>query len=223
MNFPRPVCFIIACFALLLSHCGWKPDPNVGKRPAGDRDGLDASAADADNPYPAGTYEHFTANKDYPKTYNVFMDRALYDQTNPSNARLILDTKTLRGILFNGDRVVMDYPISSGRSSHESPTGNYAVLEKTIDKQSNKYGKIYDAEGNVVNGDADLSTDKVPEGGRFEGAPMRYWMRFTWDGVGHHIGKVPRYPASHGCIRGYYKAMPLVYEKLAIGSRVQIR
>lgn len=218
MNLSRSSILLIALFPLLLSHCGWKPDANIGKRPA-----TGNSSADTPNPYPAGTYEHFVADKSYPKTYDIYMDRELYEQTNPSNAHLILDTQTLRGILMNGERVVMDYPISSGRSNYESPLGRYAVLEKTMDKQSNKYGKIFDAEGKLINGDADLSVDKVPEGGRFEGSPMRCWLRFTWDGVGHHIGKVPRYRASHGCIRGYYKAMPLVYEKLALGSRVEIR
>jgi hypothetical protein len=81
---------------------------------------------------------------------------------------------------------------------------------------------MYDAEGNMINGDADAFNDPVPEGGKFVGAPMRYWMRLTWDGVGHHIGPVKRYPASHACIRGPSKVMPLVYSKMRVGSTVVV-
>lgn len=175
------------------------------------------------NPYPAGSYENFTAEPTYPKTYNIYKNSELLAQTNESNSQLVLDLGKQRGLLMNGDTVVMDYPISSGRSSHPTPKGNFAILEKTVDKKSNTYGIIYDVDNKVVNRDADIRTDVVPEGGRFEGSPMKYWMRFTYDGVGHHIGKVPRYPASHGCIRGYYTAMPIVFSKVKVGTRATIR
>ncbi len=177
------------------------------------------------NPYPVGTYEHFTAEPNYPKTFSIYKNSALYEQVTPENSRVILDTIQQRGRLLLGDQVVMDYPISSGRSSHPSPTGRFAVLEKIIDKRSNRYGRIYDAEGKLVNSDGDATIDPIPEGGKFEGAYMKYWMRFTWDGVGHHIGPIPssRRPVSHGCIRGYHKAMPDVFAKVKVGTPVTIQ
>jgi hypothetical protein len=45
-------------------------------------------------------------------------------------------------------------------------------------------------------------------------------MRLTYDGVGHHIGPVKRYPASHACIRGPSQVMPVVYSKIKEGTRV---
>ena len=174
------------------------------------------------NPFPAGTYENFTAEPSYPKTYNVYKNQELFSQTDVSNSRLVLDTAKQRGRLMNGGTVVMDYPISSGRNGHATPKGSFMILEKVIDKESNRYGKIYDANGDLINGDADTTQDKIPEGGKFSGAPMKYWMRITWDGVGHHIGIVPRYPASHGCIRGYYKAIPDVYSKIKVGTHVTV-
>jgi L,D-transpeptidase catalytic domain len=175
------------------------------------------------NPYPAGTYENFKAEPSYPKTYNIYKNTELLESTNDSNSKLVLDLGTQRGKLMNGDTVVMDYPISSGRSSHPTPKGSFSVLEKIVDKKSGKYGRILDANGDVINSDADSTEDSVPAGGKFAGAPMKYWMRFTWDGVGHHIGKVPRYPASHGCIRGYASAMPIVFSKVKVGSSVTIQ
>lgn len=174
------------------------------------------------NPFPAGTYEHFTAEPSYPKTYNIYKNEELFAKTDSSNSRIVLKLGKQRGILMNGEEVVMDYPISSGRSSHPTPRGKFVVLEKIIDKKSTTYGRIYDAAGDLVRSDADSRKNTVPEGGRFAGAPMKYWMRFTWDGVGHHIGTVPRYPASHGCIRGYYKAVPDVYSKVKVGTPVTI-
>jgi hypothetical protein len=93
-------------------------------------------------------------------------------------------------------------------------------MEKIVDKSSNKYGRIYDADGKLVNSDADSTKHTVPEGGRFQGASMRYWMRMTGDGVGHHIGPVRRYPASHACVRGPSGTMPLIYSKVKVGTKI---
>lgn len=176
----------------------------------------------AKNPYKPGTYDYFKAEKKYPKTYDVWKNDALLTKTDASNSRLVLSIPRQRGMLLNGDDVVMDYPISTGRKSHPTPVGEYKILERTTDKASNRYGKILDATGEIVNGDADVTTDVVPEGGSFVGAPMPYWMRLTWDGVGHHIGKVPRYPASHACIRGPRSVMPTVFSKVKVGTRVTV-
>jgi hypothetical protein len=174
------------------------------------------------NPHPPGTYDHFKAEPSYPKTYEVWKNHDLLASTNASNSWIEIDLKTQRGMLRNGDEVVMDYPICSGIKSRPTPTGTFYILEKIVDKSSNKYGKIYDADGDVINSDADSTSDPIPEGGKFVGAPMRYWMRLTNDGVGHHIGPVRRYPASHACIRGPSGTMPTVYSKVKVGTKVVV-
>lgn len=175
------------------------------------------------NPHPAGSHRHFTADPAYPKTYSIYRDEALLAQTNGSNSRVIINLTQQRGLLLNGDRVVMDYPISSGTKKHPTPTGSFKIIERKKDeKRSNLYGKIYNESGTVVNSNADIREDEVPEGGKFEGAPMAYWMRLTNDGIGMHKGRVPRYPASHGCVRTYSKAVPTVFEKTKFGTPVLI-
>ncbi|MDP3851893.1 MAG: L,D-transpeptidase [Luteolibacter sp.] len=174
------------------------------------------------NPYPAGTYEHFKAEPTYPKTHSVWKNEELLSRTNDSNSHIKIDLATQRGFLMNGEEIVIDYPICSGIKSRPTPTGTFYILEKVVDKNSNRYGKILDAEGNVVNGDADAFADPIPEGGKFVGAPMRYWMRLTNDGVGHHIGPIRRYPASHACIRGPSGTIPTVYSKVKPGTRVVV-
>jgi hypothetical protein len=197
--------------ALLLANCAsQKPVAQVGK------DGKPV------NPYPAGTYEHFKAEPSYPKTYDVWKNEELLSRTGPENSHIKIDLSTQRGFLMNGDEVVMDYPICSGIKSRPTPTGTFYILEKVVDKRSNRYGRIYDATGECVNSNADAMLDPIPEGGKFEGAEMHYWMRLTNDGVGHHIGPVRRYPASHACVRGPSKTIPTVYSKVKEGTRVDI-
>lgn len=175
------------------------------------------------NPHVPGSHTHFTAEPTYPKTYNYWKNDELLSRTNSENSKIVIDVGTQRGFLMNGEEIVMDYPICSGRSSHPTPRGEYQVLEQVVDKRSNKYGRIYNAEGRVVNTDADITSDEVPEGGRFEGASMRYWMRMTWDGIGHHVGPVRRIPVSHACVRGPSKLMPIIYSKAKIGTPVIVR
>jgi hypothetical protein len=199
----------VPLLALLLANCATKkPLPTT-----------DASGNYV-NPYPVGTYQHFTAERSYPKTYKVWKNDELLSRTTPENSHIRIDLAKQRGQLMNGEEVVMDYPICSGRAGRETPPGEYTILEKVVEKQSNRYGRIYDAADECVNTDADATTDIIPEGGRFDGAPMRYWMRLTNDGVGHHIGPVRRYRASHACIRGPGGTIPTVYAKVKLGTRV---
>ncbi len=174
------------------------------------------------NPHPAGTYDHFKAEPSYPKTHSVWKNEELLSRTDASNSHIVVNLAKQRAFLMNGEEVAMDYPICSGIKSRPTPTGTFHVLEKIVDKRSNKYGKILDASGDVVNGDADSTQDSIPAGGKFVGASMRYWMRLTNDGVGHHIGPIKRYPASHACIRGPSGVMPLVYSKMKVGSRIVV-
>lgn len=199
-----------ALATFLLANCANQTKPEVTK------DGKPV------NPHTPGTYEHFTAETTYPKTYSVWKNDELLTKTDPSNSWIRISLAKQRGFLMNGEDVVIDYPICSGTKSRPTPPGTYYILEKIVDKSSNKYGRILDAEGKVVNSDADATKDPIPEGGKFVGAPMRYWMRMTNDGVGHHIGPIRRYPASHACVRGPSAIMPTVYSKMKVGSKIQV-
>jgi len=211
---PVLITAVGTALALLCSGCG-TPRPNP--RQAG------TLRADWVNPYPKGTYEWFTAEPTYPKTYDTYRDHSVLSRTDPQNSRVLIDLSLQRAILFHGDEIAMDYPIASGNSSFPTPPGNYRVVEKIgSNKRSNLYGTIYDAEGNVYLTNANLKTDKIPEGGSFKGSAMPYWHRLTWDGVGMHQGRVPRYPVSHGCVRMPSSVAPTVFSKTKIGTPVTI-
>lgn len=126
-----------------------------------------------------------------------------------------------RAYFFKGDTIVGDTRISSGKKNFETPPGSYKVIQKHKDHKSNLYGKILDAEGGVVKSDADMSKDKVPEGGSFAGAKMPYFLRFH-GGYGMHAGRVPHYRASHGCVRLPSTMAPHFYNNSDLGTPVTV-
>jgi hypothetical protein len=85
-------------------------------------------------------------------------------------------------------------PCSTGAKGHETPTGVFTILEKAKEH----YSKTYDD------------------------APMPYMERLTWDGIALHAGKLPGYPASHGCIRLPPAFAVKLYEITQVGTPVII-
>jgi len=173
------------------------------------------------NPYPAGTYAHFKADN-YPYTTKTWKNNAVLAKTNSSNSRVKIDLSQQRGFLMLGDQIAMDYRVSTGSSRHRTPTGNYRIIEKIKKKRSNLYGRILNSAGKTVKSGADSRKHSVPAGGKFLGASMPYWMRLTGSGIGMHQGNVNRRYASHGCIRTHYSAVPIVYSKTRVGTRVNV-
>jgi len=114
--------------------------------------------------------------------------------------------------------------VATGKEGHDTPAGQYKIIEKVVDKHSNLYGVIVDADGNLVNGDADSRKHKPPPGGEFKFAPMPYWMRLTNYGIGMHAGHIPQpgEPASHGCIRLPADFVPILFDRVVLGTPVQV-
>jgi len=183
-----------------------------------------AEPVEFQNPHPVGTHEHFMAEPNYLKTSRTYKNYEVLGRTTPENSSIVVSLTTQRAILKNGEEVAMDYAVSTGTAKYPTPPGAYKIREMIEDKRSNQYGKILDAEGKVVVSSATMPRDKekIPEGGEFLGASMPYWMRLTWSGIGMHVGKVPRYPASHACIRGQSHVMPIVYSKVKLHTLVTL-
>ncbi|MCT4655852.1 MAG: L,D-transpeptidase family protein [Cohaesibacter sp.] len=76
--------------------------------------------------------------------------------------------------VYKGDQVIAHSPVSTGKKGHTTPTGVFSILEKRRRHFSNLYNN----------------------------APMPFMQRLTWSGIALHASNsVPRYPASHGCVR----------------------
>ena len=134
---------------------------------------------------------------------------------------IVVDLRRQVAEFHRGGHVIGVAAISSGVENRRTPAGDYKILEKDIDHVSSSYGTVEDGAGNVVNIDA-TPRSSVPPGCRYVPAPMNYFMRLTWDGVGMHQGFLPGYPASHGCIRMDRTVVPKFYENAKIGMPVRV-
>jgi len=126
-----------------------------------------------------------------------------------------------RAFFFKGQTLVGESKVSSGKKRFETPAGEYRVLQKDKNHASNLYGKIFAEDGSLILGDADTSKHKVPPGGSFAGAKMPYFLRFH-GGYGLHAGRVPNYPASHGCVRLPAHMAPHFFEHASLGTPVSV-
>lgn len=180
------------------------------------------SAAGYQNPYPAGSYAHFVAQKKYPKTLEVYSDDELLKTLTRDNSKIIICIPQQRARLYIGDRVALDWPVSTGSKGHETPTGVFRVMEKDKDHKSNRYGRFINSRGRTANSNADLSKG-LPDGHSFRPASMPNWLRLTPDGVGIHGGRVVAgRRLSHGCIRTPYAVAAKLYEHAVVGMPVYV-
>ncbi len=144
----------------------------------------------------------------------VKVNQSLLKQVVPDSVHLVVSLTKQRAYLMTGDQIVIDSPISSGKRGHTSPTGHLSVLEKDPKHHSTLYGDFVDSSGRIVRAGVSARIDAAPSGTHFAGAAMKWFMRLTEDGVGMHVGILPGYPASHGCIR-----MP---DHVKVGTPVEV-
>ena len=140
----------------------------------------------------------------------------------PDNARIVVSIPKQRAYLMVGEQLAADGPISSGKRGHTSPTGHMHVLEKDPNHHSSLYGDFVDSSGRIVRAGVSARIDSAPSGTHFAGATMKWFLRLTEDGIGMHIGILPGYPASHGCIRESAEGAKLFYDRVKVGTPVDV-
>jgi len=152
----------------------------------------------------------------------VKINTSLLKQISPDSVRIVISLPKQRAYLLLGEEIVIDSPISSGKRGHSSPSGQFSVLEKDPDHRSNIYGDFVDNSGRIVRAGISSKIDSAPSGTHYVGAPMKWFMRLTEGGVGMHVGILPGYPASHGCIRMPPDGAKLFYDNVKIGTPVAV-
>jgi hypothetical protein len=85
----------------------------------------------------------------------------------------VISIRDQRLTLYADGALITRSTVSTGVSDHPTPTGLFTVIEKQRFHASNIYS----------------------------GAPMPFMQRLTQSGIAMHLGVVPGYPASHGCVR----------------------
>lgn len=116
-------------------------------------------------------------------------------EASPAGPIVILVSITEQRLYAYRNGVLIAYStVSTGKPGHETPTGVFQVLEKDADHVSNL----------------------------FPGAKMPNMERLTWSGIALHAGKLPGYPASHGCVRLPLEMSRLLFEMDPKGTTVVI-
>jgi lipoprotein-anchoring transpeptidase ErfK/SrfK len=152
----------------------------------------------------------------------ISTNNAVLQKVTPDNAHVIVSLTKQRAYLMTGEEIAIDSPISSGKRGHTSPNGSFSVLEKDKDHRSNIYGDYVDSKGRTVRGGISSQIDSAPSGTHYVGASMKWFMRLTSGGVGMHVGILPGYPASHGCIRMPEPAAAAFYAHVKVGTPVRV-
>ena len=114
--------------------------------------------------------------------------------------KIVVSLSDQRAYFYKGKTVIGESNISTGRKGYETPPGKYRVIQKDEHHVSSIYGDFVGEDGEVVKANVSSRKDHAPPGTQFVGAKMPFFLRFT-RGYGMHAGFVPRYRASHGCIR----------------------
>ncbi len=131
---------------------------------------------------------------------NWFDEAAAASSSAPPSIRINLSEQ--KAYFYKGSRLVGVSFVSSGKSGFRTSPGHFRVLAKRPNHRSSIYGSFVDRNtGRVVKADVDTRKHRRPPGTYYRGAKMNYYIRFN-GGIGLHAsGHVPRYPASHGCVR----------------------
>ena len=146
----------------------------------------------------------------------------LLEKVTPENSRVRVSLAKQRAFLLLGDEIVIDSPVSSGKRARMTPSGSFHVLEKDKAHHSSVYGDFKDASGRTVRSGVSSRIDSAPSGTHFVGAEMKWFMRLTDEGVGMHVGILPGYPASHGCVRMPSQAAEMFYNHVKVGTPVVV-
>ena len=150
------------------------------------------------------------------------INQGVLNRATPDNVHVVVSIPKQRAYLMVGDEIAADGPISSGKKGHETPQGKFSVLEKDPNHKSSIYGDFVDSSGRTVRAGVSAHIDAAPSGTHFAGAPMKWFMRLTDGGVGMHIGILPGYPASHGCVRESVDGAKLFYDHCKVGTPVAV-
>ncbi|WP_186342980.1 L,D-transpeptidase [Allochromatium palmeri] len=180
--------------------------------------------AEVSEPAPPSLDEQAAADK--PEKKDKTLATPLYEWKGDGRSitRIVVNTDDQKARFYSGDEEVGWSTVATGLPKYPTPTGRFQVTEKVENKRSNLYGKVYGKGGRVLRSSVKVGRDPIPDGGRFEGARMPFFMRLTDDGVGLHAGPIPNpgRPASHGCIRMPSKLAPVLFRHVSNGTPVTI-
>jgi lipoprotein-anchoring transpeptidase ErfK/SrfK len=143
------------------------------------------------------------------------------DEAQAGASAIVVKLGEQRAYFYRGKKIVGSTRISTGKKGFATPAGAYSVIQKDRNHVSTLYGDYVNSSGEVVKSNVDVTKDAAPPGSTFRGAKMPYFLRFH-GGHGLHAGRVPNYPASHGCVRLPAEMAKHFFENADAGTPVTV-
>ena len=149
----------------------------------------------------ASNNRHTRSYKRYPISFaseagNIEAQQLIvgYDPlTCEDSYKIVIDLSLQRAVLYKNGSVYQSSKVSTGKSGYRTPTGEYVVTHKHRTWTSTLYH-----------------------------SSMPYFMRLSCKAFGTHVGYVPNYPASHGCIRMPHNNAKAFFNAAPRGTTVSI-
>jgi hypothetical protein len=155
--------------------------------------------------------------QDPPKVVPRVLDRA-----TPDNTRITVSLGRQRAYLYVDGEIAIDTPVSTGKRRGQTPTGDFAILEKSASHQAMLHGDFVDRDGHAVRHGVSTRIDAAPSGTAFRMIPVKYFLRLNDEGLSLQAGRLPGYPAADTAVRLPADIAPLVYQRVKKGTRVTI-
>lgn len=117
------------------------------------------------------------------------------ESVEPANTQIIVDVSAQRAYLLDGSgHILIDTPVSTARRGKITPRGEFTITQRV---RTGKRSAVY-------------------------ACALPCWMRLDQSAIGLHIGDLPGYPASAGCIRLPGEIAPVFFDHTVSGSSVQV-
>lgn len=108
--------------------------------------------------------------------------------------RIVVDVSKQRVYFLVDNQVAIDSAVSTARSGKHTPRGSFQITERIA---HGKHSTIY-------------------------GCEMPYWQRLDSSAIGMHVGDLPGYAASAGCIRLPVSIAPIIFANSSSGMQVDV-
>ncbi len=122
------------------------------------------------------------------------VDQKILGKAAAGNTHVLIDVSKQRAYLLVNGQIAIDTPVSTARTGKYTPRGEFKITQKV---RTGKTSTIY-------------------------GCDLPCWMRLDDSPIGLHVGDLPGYPASAGCVRLPSNIAPLIFDHAPSGTVVKI-
>jgi len=125
---------------------------------------------------------------------DAYINYELLQNSEGAERKIVVDISRQRAFLIVNNTIAVDTAVSTAREGKHTPRGTFEITQRVRD---GKTSTIY-------------------------GCALPYWMRLDESAVGMHIGDLPGYPASAGCIRLPESVAPVIFDNTSSGITVEV-